>query len=409
MTTTTTSARGPAAAGLPIRIRLANGRTVAESLPAQRHRSIHLGVLHAASNGFVEIAAGSRKNGKLILYTRKRADHFLPAGEGHPHWHQRLMQAADRHVKLGEEVFVGPAARAAPGASKHDVLFSHWLWIDLDGPEHLNRLRVLLARKPAHLIVESAGSGGLHVYWRLAVPLPARTVLDAHARLTVNPLDVRQGATAKDPGRLVGYRDTLTGKLIDSAIEVTDWIERANMRLIHALGYKSTANGIYVADTQCQDRSRIMRLAGSVNSKSGRHARIIQLDLRLAPYHPRRLLGDLADPPARRRATRRTPVRTTSFDAYRQIPPVVYFQRLAGVEIPLHGNISCPARDHPDEDPSCSVGPRGWRCHGCGAGWSIDDLASLSIGGPTGHQLAASPSAFREAKRHVRKTFGPVG
>ena len=44
-----------------------------------------------------------------------------------------------------------------------------------------------------------------------------------------------------------------------------------------------------------------MRLGGTVNSKSGRYARILEADFQLAPYPIEHLVGDLPDPhhPAR--------------------------------------------------------------------------------------------------------------
>ncbi|MDP1847610.1 MAG: hypothetical protein Q8K79_07455, partial [Solirubrobacteraceae bacterium] len=49
--------------GLAIKVRLADGRIHEGALDRDRHRSIHLGLLHGDSDGFVEIAAGPRPPG----------------------------------------------------------------------------------------------------------------------------------------------------------------------------------------------------------------------------------------------------------------------------------------------------------------------------------------------------------
>ncbi len=134
---------------------------------------------------------------------------------------------------------------------------TRWLWVDVDKPGELPALWALLAERPCHLLIESAGSGGMHAYWKLEHELPAVQ------------LDDRTG-------------------------EVVEWIERANLRLIHRLGIGPDGNPS-VADRQCAERSRVMRLAGTVNWKTGRYARIVQADLALAPYPIAQLVGDLPD------------------------------------------------------------------------------------------------------------------
>jgi hypothetical protein len=86
-----------------------------------------------------------------------------------------LLELAASHAGGGEEVFVGPAARRDRAASKPHVTHTNWLWIDVDGRDGLPVLRRLLRRKAPHLVIESAGSGGVHCYWRLRTPLRART------------------------------------------------------------------------------------------------------------------------------------------------------------------------------------------------------------------------------------------
>ncbi|MDQ3678819.1 MAG: hypothetical protein M3401_18815 [Actinomycetota bacterium] len=353
---------------LATRVRLADGRIFVGRISVQRHRRIHLGVLHAGSDGYVELAAGRRPpGGKLHITTRRDRGHFLPGGEtGEDGWLSALLELAERHARRGEEVFVAPAVRDDRAANKAYVAHTTWLWIDVDGRDGLPAVRTLLRDKPAHLVVASAGSGGVHCYWRLAEPLQADG----------------------------------------------DAIERAHERLIFALGY-AWENGRpspTVADGACKDRSRIMRLAGTINGKTGDHAPIVWADLALAPWGLDCLIGDLADAPQPKRASRARPrvsARVNDDDPYKRIAPAAYFRALARIEVPAHGLVSCPNPAHADATPSCSVGEdasEGWCCHGCGAGGAIYDLASVLLGGPTGRWLRGEQ--FRRARDHVREAYG---
>ena len=393
---------------LLISVRLPDASVVERAFSPTRHRSIHLAMLHAKSAGFVELAAGRRQdNGKLDIYTRRQRDHFLPAGQQDEQWLSALLELASDHQQRGEEVFVGVAPRCAASAGKQHVLRSEWVWLDIDGAEHLDRAALLLKRKPAHARVKSAGSGGEHLYWRLARPLPAKTITLNDGRVIENPQEVREATGQAGRTRLVGYRDQSGGALV-TEFSVTEWIERANLRLAHTLGHAMRAGALAsVADTQCRDRSRVMRLAGTVNNKTGEHAQITHLDLRLPAYDPKVLLGDLRDPPGSR-PRRRRGLRRLGGDPYRAIPAADYFPRLAAIELPQRGNVSCPTPSHTDAEPSCSVDEYVWYCHGCGAGGSIYDLASALAGGPTGDVLAASGDQFRAAKRRVQSVFGEL-
>ena len=99
-----------------------------------------------------------------------------------------------------------------------------------------------------------------------------------------------------------------------------------------------------------------MRLAGSVNGKTGAHARIVEADFALAPYPIAQLVGDLPDSgelpahPATAARRDRAPTRTSG-SARRE-----YFEKLAGIVVPRDGLVSCPAPEHEDRNPSCSVG-----------------------------------------------------
>ncbi len=401
---------------LPITVRRADGREVHTQRSAERHRAIHLGLLHAHTNGYVELAAGKRSgSGKLRIYTRQKPDHFLPGGgSGDPRWREPLLALAAAHHEQGEEVFVGMAPRIAKRAGKEEVHWTRCLWMDIDLPGHQDQVDALLARFPAHLEVESAGGAceapehrHRHLVWLLAEAVPARTVTDRHGHEYVNAREVRQPQGPKGHLKLVGYRALQTGRVITNA-SMIEWIERWNMRLIHHLGY-TTRDGerVTIADKLCQERARVLRLAGTRNGKTGRYARIVRLDLRLPPYSAEALVGGLPDAP-RSQPVRKRDMRSRKYDAYRLIPTSMYFPLLAGIDVPHPGKIRCPSPTHEDKEASCSVSEYVWFCHACQASGTIYDLASLMKGGPTRDALVASKEWFRIASEHVRETCTPA-
>jgi hypothetical protein len=357
---------------LRCRVRLADGRVFTGELPAERHRALQVGMLHEQSDGLVELAAGSRREGRLQITTRRRADHFLPGGgSGEERWLEALLELAAGHADRGEEVFLAPAVRSARRGEKQAVRESSWLWVDVDQPGQLHALWALLVKRPCHLLIESAGSGGAHAYWKLAEPL---------------------GATRVD-GR--------TG-------EVVEPIERANLRIVHGLGVGADGKPS-VADPACVERSRVMRLAGTINGKTGQCARILEADFALPAYPIAQLVGDLPDPVKESASRARREGR--SRDPYKRISPPEYFEKLAGIVVPRDGLVSCPAPAHEDEHPSCSVGTSpetGWCCHSgmCGARGAIYDLASVVLGGPWGRELRGE--AFKRARSYVADAFGEI-
>jgi hypothetical protein len=360
--------------GLRCRVRLADGRVFTGALPAARHRALQLGLLHSASDGLVELAAGARRDGDLRISTRERRDHFLPGGAtGQENWLHGLLGLAARHAERGDEVFVAPAVRNQPRGAKDAVAHTRWLWVDVDRPGQLPVLWGLLADRPCHLLVETGGSGGVHAYWRLDPPLEATHLVKA------------------------------TGELLEP-------IERAHLRLIHHLGTDATGKP-NVADSQCKDRSRVTRLAGTVNHKTGAFARILEADFALPAYPIERLVGDLPDPAPAAPGGGRARRRVAHADPYKQISPPEYFEKLAGIDVPRGGLVSCPASWHEDRHPSCSVGTdptQGWCCHAstCGARGAIYDLASVLLGGPHGRELRGE--AFWRARAYVADVFGDL-
>lgn len=338
-------------------------------MPARRHRSIHLGILHQHTEGFIELTPGTRPPGEKVNVDRRhKPEHFLPAGQ--EHWLRRALYHAEQIIDGAyakqrfpdgprEEVFVGVTGRTSRHAGNHHVVQTRWLWVDIDSPDKLPRLWELIAERPCHLLIESGGSGGCHAYWQLDQPLPA-TRSDS------------EGAELHQP------------------------IEEANSRLI----------GRVDADPACRNRDRLLRLAGTQNHKRGQWARIIQADLVTPPYTLAELIGDLRDPePNRQRAPAR-PARAPADDPYRQIPAADYIARLAGLQVNAAGYVSCPSREHRDSHPSCRVGgpdPTLFKCFSCGTAGGIYDLASLVLGGPTGTQLRGD--AFKAARKLVTDRY----
>lgn len=381
---------------LPVTVRLGDGREATVQRTAEWHREVHLSYLHALSRGFIEVAAGCRdRDGTLDVYTRRRREYFVPAGgPADSDWRVAALALADRHLDAGEELFLGVAPRAQLRGGKPAVQWSRWLWIDVDGPEHLGRLDALLARKPAHMLIESAGSGGMHAYWRLARRLSATKIRCEDGTIIENPLEVREPGTR----RLLGYRELASKTVITGATRVEP-IERANERLLNALGNVGGADAeVPVGDPQCREQSRVLRWAGSPNGKTGKWARIVRLDLWLPPYQPAVLLDDLPDP-ERSQPVRQLDLRHVKFDAYRFIPASVYFPVIAGITLPERGNISCPSSGHEDKRASCSVDTYVFDCHGCDAQGTYIDLWALMNGLPAGDALAADRDAFKRAKK----------
>ncbi len=238
---------------LPLRVRLPDGRTVEREVAAWRHRRLHLSLLHSATNGYVEIGQGSRAPGAKTWWGyRGETSSFVPGGGMRGHESTWLTHALDRVATAAgswrTEVAVAPAARRSLSREESAIGATRWLWLDIDR-QTLPQLAGLLRERPAHLRVDSAGSGGEHVYWMLDRPLPAAAL------------------------------DRWTG-------EIHHWTERANRRLIRRVGG---------SDAACAVPDRLMRLSGTVNYEHGRHAGIVVADLALPPYRVRDLVGDLPD------------------------------------------------------------------------------------------------------------------
>ena len=188
-------------------------------------------------------------------------------------------------------------------------------------------------------------------------------------------------------------------------------IEQANLRLIHALGVDAHGRP-RVADVACKERARVMRLAGTVNYKTGQYARVVEADFALPAYALAELVGALPDPSPPAGPSRRSgawaPARTPTSRSRRPSTS----ERLAGITVPRGGLVSCPAPAHRDRHPSCSVGAEAvpglvLPCRGL-RGARRDLRPRLSArGGPWGRELRGT--AFTRARARVREVFGDVG
>jgi hypothetical protein len=149
----------------------------------------------------------------------------------------------------------------------------------------------------------------------------------------------------------------------------------------------------------------VLRLAGTRNFKSGRHARIVFADQHRPPYKLDELVGELPDP-CDRPVVRRLHTGARGLaadDPYKRIPIAEVYEALTGREAPERGKVRCPQRDHADNYPSCSLGLDSFFCHSCGASGGVYQLASAVLGGPTEH-LRGEP--FKAAKALLVERFG---
>lgn len=331
----------------PIALRLASGRRADRVYGAGAQMELYSECVHRGAAGLVEVTGAVRDGKRLRFRDRGSRESFLPAGA-----RVGLRARGARLSRAGMEVFVTPATLTEPEPGNDAVAELAVVWVDLDDPAAIERLRAF-AHRP-HLVVAS-GSGGVHAYWRLSFAVPAR-----------------EG-------------------------------ESANRRLAAAIG----------GDPVATNAGRLLRLAGTWNRKQAPPApcRILGCDLARRTYDPRMLIDGLADPRPRasRRAWGADPA--SRDDPAARLAPPEYFRALAGIEVPERGGlVSCPHRDHADRNPSAMVYAEpgaGWFCFACSRGGGVYDLASALLGGPTGAALRGE--AFREARAVVRARLGSGG
>ncbi|MGH2965119.1 MAG: CHC2 zinc finger domain-containing protein [Solirubrobacterales bacterium] len=237
----------------------------------------------------------------------------------------------DRNAAL-TDVYIGVLPRCRRSGGREDLVAqASLLWADCDTPQAIASLRDFT---PAPNIVLTSGTArNLHAYWLLSHPVA---------------LDV---------------------------------IETTNRRLAHVLA----------ADASCADPARVLR-PPSLNHK---HHPPAAVRLKRCNAKKRHRLSDitasLPDNIDNMQVRNRGP-RPQTDDPLLLIPPVVYVEHLAGIQVPRSGKIACPF--HQDRTPSLHVyrePERGWYCYGCQRGGSVYDFAAqlwqLQPFGPSFRQL----------------------
>ena len=337
------------------------------------------GVLHEQTDGLVELAAGRRRDGALRLSTRERSRPLPPRRPGRRAIVARGPARAGRAPRRPRRggLLVAPAVRHAAARRKDAVAHTRWLWVDVDLPGQLPALWAFLADRPCHLLVQTGGSGGVHAYWKLDRPLAATHLIESDGR----------GASSRSNAHTCGSSTTSAPTRTASRD---------------------------VADPAVKDRSRVLRLAGTVNYKTGEYARILEADFAAARLPDRARSSATSPTPRRARLPATTSAlggASTTPDPYKRISPPEYFEQLAGIDVPRGGLVSCPAPR--TRSPSVVLGRHRRRPRAgavtpasCGARGAIYDLASVLLGGPHGRDLRGD--AFKRARAYVADVFGDL-
>jgi len=326
-----------------------DGRRGEVRLPASRHMDLLTDLLHSGRTGLVEVVSAEREpTGRLGHFDRSDERNFVPAGDRTTLVH-RVRKAASAERR---EVFFTPPTLDQPKPGNKSVLESAVVWVDIDEPSHLDRLRGFKHRP--HAVVAS-GSGGAHAYWRLA--------------------------------------EIVSG----------DQCEEINRKLAAAVG----------ADPASCNRGRIMRAPGTRNYKRaqlgtpGSWCRVVMCDLASPGYRPDQLVAGLADPKRPRQRPARVRPYSLSAEPWTDMEPAEYYRAITGLEPPRHGRVRCPSAQHEDRHPSAQLysGPdSGWYCFSCGAGGRAPDLVAALRGWPTGRALGTE--RFKDCVAELRRIFG---
>jgi hypothetical protein len=342
---------GPAA---PVALRGLDGVVQRRSLPASAHRALFARlVLAGASPGDWLHAwpARRRADGRLVARRRDPLT-FRPADEL-----DALLAAVGLWHARGLEVFAGMLPRSRPEPTRAAVASGSVVWVDVDDPTALDRLRAFCSGQPPHYVADSGRSGGRHVAWLLSARHPAPA------------------------------------------------LEAANRRLAHAVG----------GDGAVCHAGASLRLPGTRNGKpGGTWCRIVAADLARVPYDLEALTAGLPAAAGGARPTSVPPhaaARSRCDDPLATIPPPNYFAALCGVTVPPGGgSVRCPLPGHDDVHPSCVVyetAAQGWRCFshpGGPVGGRLYDLVSALGAGPTGRALRGD--AFRAARERAERALG---
>jgi hypothetical protein len=334
----------------PVSIRLRDGRRRDRPLSLDGHAALLSELIHAGRPGYVEIVGAKRdSDGDLTGFDRTCLDRFVAAGD------KEALLEQIRELRDGEckEVFLTPPTLEVPVAGNDSVRESSVVWVDIDEPRRLTRLRGF--PHAPHAVVAS-GSGGVHAYW-----------------------------------------------LLNSAVS-GERCEEVNRKLAAALG----------ADQASCNRGRILRVPGSFNWKAapGRDrpslCRVVMCDLAKSPYSPAVLTEGLRDPKAPRPARRLwVPAPRSSGAPWEEVEAAEYYQAIVGIEPRRDGKIRCPHAAHEDRHPSARLysGPgAGWYCFACQAGGGAVDMIAAIRGYPTGRALRGEQ--FNECVAELERIFG---
>jgi hypothetical protein len=235
------------------------------------------------------------------------------------------------------DVFVGAAPRTRPRGDRTGIDNAAIVWAECDDPSSARRA-TSWSVLPS-IVIRSGSPGRVHAYWLLDRPLP------------------------------------------------TEALERANRRLVHALG----------ADPASADATRMLRPPGTLNHKHDPPASVTLVRLSDERHQPGDLLGALPDPPPSPPAVPSPTRPVVMSDPLRHVPPAVYVERILGQAVPRSRKLICPFHD--DTRPSLHVyatPDRGWFCFGCRRGGSVYDLAAAAWGIP------ARGPAFLELRARLR-------
>lgn len=219
------------------------------------------------------------------------------------------------------DVYVGCAPRVAKTGTRESIVSAFVAWVDVDGPDGLDRLAAFAPA--ATLIVASGSPGGAHGYWRLAERAPVPV------------------------------------------------LEELNRRLAHA----TDGDALWPATT-------ILRPPGTRNHKLQPPAlvRIAGGSGRVYDAHALRAqLPPVALPPLRPRVAR-----AAGEDPLLDLLPRVYVSRLLGVDVPRSGFVRCPFHDEERPSFKVyETAARGWACYskvcrrdGRPRGGTVYDLAA---------------------------------
>ena len=142
------------------------------------------------SDGLVELAAGTRRDGTLQIDTRARADHFLPGGgTGHERWLEASARARG-HTRGPRR---GAVRRTTQCARSHAVTSTPSRTPGRCGststsPDSCTTCGRSSPRGPA-ICCSRAAARGVHAYWLLDRPLPATRVDDRRSGWRVEPIE----------------------------------------------------------------------------------------------------------------------------------------------------------------------------------------------------------------------------